>query len=176
MSTNQRSSFRCQTIDPDQQAILQIGRKQVVVTLLDQSVGGFALQAPRRTRIGLGQVVTVRTNMGWSEAEVVHIEQEATLTRIGLRRLQELPDPRCEAALHANSLQFKAGRSLQSSGGALSRMFGWGLVLIAAFWISASHAVWLPPLQGWWKQQSWSETPQKTMPVDSKSDESAAGR
>lgn len=156
MKSNQRSTYRCRTIEPSQRAVLKVGRKQVVVELLDESMGGFAVQSLDRIRVKFGQVLKLRTRVGWSVVEVIHIARLGSRSRIGLRRLDDLPDPRLTAALHRNSFPgARAGRKLQSTEGFLSQALGIGLVVIVGFWIAATHSIWRPKVSEWFRSQPW---------------------
>lgn len=104
-------------------AVLKTGREQLEVDLLDQSRGGFLVSSPCPIRVRPSEVVTLRTNMGWTEADVMHVHQQTGATRIGLRRRRELIDPRQLAALHRNS----APR--------LAKLLAVSVILLIAVWI-----------------------------------------
>lgn len=155
MKSNQRNTYRCASIDPEQRAVLKVGRKQIVVELVDQSMGGFAVRGLGKIRVKMGQVVRLRTSNGWSIVEVIHVSQEGKRSRIGLRRLDDLPDPRLMAAAHRNSFGGHRRYGSEASGGLLSRVLGLGLVAMAAFWITASQSVWLPKVTEWYRSKPW---------------------
>lgn len=91
MSDNRRTAFRCVT--PDEfLAIVRRGKKDVECQLVDQSAGGFAIVG--RLRAKVGQKFQLRTYRGWSEVEVTRAERDGKDSKLGLKVLRELPDPR----------------------------------------------------------------------------------
>ena len=147
MSTEHRTSYRCSTADSSQKAVLKVGREQWIVDLLDQSSGGFAISTLEKVALEPGQTIALRTNVGWSECEVIRVSAEQQATRIGLRRLHELLDPRLEQELHRSSMPAFAARGLKGSASPLACILGAALCLVIGFWIVVSNSVWLPKLQ-----------------------------
>jgi hypothetical protein len=148
MSFEQRFTYRCTTLEPVQQAIVQTDQDRIVLDLVDQSTGGFGIQSLQNLNLQPGQIIKLRTGSGWSECEVVHQESEQGTTRIGLRRLTELPDPRLAAAVEMTSLPPLAlGRSLQNAGSPLAQALSTAVLVALGFWIAVSYPVWLPVLQ-----------------------------
>ncbi|MEX0819864.1 MAG: hypothetical protein WD070_09720, partial [Pirellulaceae bacterium] len=72
MTTEKRNSYRCPNFDEGQKAVIRVGRRTIVVELMNQSAGGFSVTAPRRLRIRPGQVLLMRTAAGWFQAQVIH--------------------------------------------------------------------------------------------------------
>lgn len=100
-----RSAFRCPVSQPEQGALLRVGKTQKMrVQLLDESAGGFAVLADRHPGVRDGDVVRLYTESGWHEVRVVHVrkhrpavaegesvgERERPRYRVGFERVRDL--------------------------------------------------------------------------------------
>jgi hypothetical protein len=167
MSTNQRTSYRCPTAD-GQPAILRVGRRDVIVSLLDQSAGGFAVSGDESIRLAPGQVLSLRTGMGWCEVEVVTLERWDGELRIGMRRLCDHPDPRLVQAVEANSLPPLFQWSEEDRPRTVIAQFLAGMLLVApAFWLIIGVSAWSPRLEAqWYKLLRWKMVRQEPNDAD----------
>ncbi|MCA9164570.1 MAG: hypothetical protein KDA62_16385 [Planctomycetales bacterium] len=90
MSDDRRTSFRCPVGDEFAQAVLCYGSSKLPVHLLEQSAGGFGIQASRPLPLRENQRVLLKTSQGVFETFVVHNTSTESGSRIGLRRVSEL--------------------------------------------------------------------------------------
>lgn len=152
MSTNNRECFRCPAPDDGASAVLELGQRQLIVELIDQSAGGFAIRTAAKSRLRVGQTVKLRTNTGWCEALVVHVERVDDDLRVGLQRTGDLSDPREDLALTRNSLPpliSQSGTSLGEKRGLLGSFLAVMLALIVCFWVAVSYPVWFSAISQW---------------------------
>ena len=86
---DRREHVRCRVQLSDEPAILRIGSKNVIVTLRDESSGGFTLMCDSRPKAEVGQIVKLASRSGFNRAEVVHVTHVDDGMQIGLKRLGE---------------------------------------------------------------------------------------
>ena len=104
---NRRRCFRIPVRGSRRNAVLEVDRRRVPVQVRDESAEGFAVAASRDPRVQAGDVVRLRTESGWSEVQVVHVDsgqpagsdgdpqahKGQPAFRLGLKRLRDLPAP-----------------------------------------------------------------------------------
>ena len=134
MNADKRQSSRIQIPEGREHATLLIGQREVVVRILDESAGGFAVALLAEDDIQQNQIYVLKTAIGLYETRVARIEHFQDGKLLGLMRLRELP---------------KAGENERKSAGIGS---GWGagigatavvgllLSLLAAYIIQQSLA------------------------------------
>jgi hypothetical protein len=109
-----RTAFRCNVPESQQEAVLCVGRRRLVVHLQNESAGGFAVWCERNPRIATDDEARFFTSFGKFEVRVAHVaavesdppgeEPKGDLApstpprgfRIGLELLREM-DPRFRA-------------------------------------------------------------------------------
>lgn len=94
MSEDNRNTYRCVSTSEVQQAVVKINGRKTVVSLSNQSAGGFLIESAKKLPARVGGSVLVRTSTGWSEVRVIRKEVVDGVTRLGLERWVDLPDPR----------------------------------------------------------------------------------
>jgi hypothetical protein len=139
MTTDQRNSFRCPSTDDGQKAVLQVGQRQVVVLLTNQSAGGFSVTAEGNLRVREGQVLLMRTSAGWFQAQVIHKQTSDGQTSLGLIRLADLPDPRDAQLIKRGGRKFERAGSGSTSAGSLLLV---AIVAGLAFWGCLLNFAW----------------------------------
>ncbi|HUG70403.1 MAG TPA: hypothetical protein VMM76_21820 [Pirellulaceae bacterium] len=139
MTAEQRKSYRCPSADDTQQAVIQVGQREVVVVLTNQSAGGFSVTAKGDLRVREGKVLLMRTSAGWFQAQVIHKQTGGGQTCLGLVRLADLPDPRdAQLVKRGGPTLEHAGTGPTSAGPSLLLAIVAGL----AFWGFMLHVVW----------------------------------
>lgn len=139
MTIEQRNSYRCQSIDERQKAVLKIAGREVVTELVDQSAGGFSVATSKKLRVREGKVLLVRTSAGWFQAQVIHNQRSEGKTTLGMVRLADLPDPRDA------QLVKPGGRKLERTGGNTTSTGVFLVVAIVAtlgFWVFMGNFAW----------------------------------
>lgn len=94
MDTDQRKSFRILVPAGLEQAVLQVGRKNATVRVVDSSAGGFAVASSENLTVKKGDSLLLRTSAGWHEVRVVRHESFSDGILLGVERLSDLDDPR----------------------------------------------------------------------------------
>ncbi len=94
IENEQRHSYR---VSLDRQAVIQIGRRQIIVQLNDVSADGFAIASKKRLRLRSGKVYRLRTSSGWSEVVLARENKADGMRHYGLLRVADMPDPRARA-------------------------------------------------------------------------------
>ncbi|MEQ8787696.1 MAG: PilZ domain-containing protein [Pirellulaceae bacterium] len=87
---DRRRSFRCPVSPDDEPAILRTNKGDVIVSVHEKSAGGFGVTTEQNVAFREGQVLSLATNSGCTEVEVMHIEAEQDRTRVGLKVIREL--------------------------------------------------------------------------------------
>ncbi|MBI1904158.1 MAG: hypothetical protein HYS13_23940 [Planctomycetia bacterium] len=91
LDRDRRHSYRC--VNPPQRevAVLQTGKSDHVVRVVEESAGGMGIVAPKAAAVKQGQTVIVVSASGKHELEVMHVVAMPGEKRIGLQRVRELP-------------------------------------------------------------------------------------
>lgn len=128
MSQETRHSVRIAVPAEQQTAALRIGRRELVVRLLNVSAGGCSVEAEEPVHAELGEQVQVRTAAGWTAAKVVSNSHDEVGNFLGLQWL-------CDVAVPGAAKKRRAGRrglvtNLWVELGALVLLAGcgWGVV------------------------------------------------
>ncbi len=137
---DQRKSFRCGVAEVRQKAVLKVGTAALPVRLLDESAGGFAVEAEAPINVEEGAVGELYTGLDAYEVRIANIvelesaelegetveteaepetETSAPLLRLGLQRLGEVEPTVRGGGWVRDSLRYFLGR-LCSSGGSLA--------------------------------------------------------
>ncbi len=133
MTTEQRNSYRCGSIGESQKAVLKIRNREVVVSLTNQSAGGFSVTTTQNLHVNKGKTLLVRTSAGWFEAEVVHKQVAGGNTTLGLVRLADVADRRdAELVNPGGGLFEQTGKAAAKS----SELLMLTIVAAIAFWCS----------------------------------------
>jgi hypothetical protein len=80
--------------------------------------------------VKVGQQLLLRSQTGWSEVEVIRAEQDGKETILGLRRTEDLPDPRNRVR---NSALLFALRT-SGRGTKIGPAMAIGMVAVLGFW------------------------------------------
>ena len=92
MSGDRRRWFRCIVLEGNDQALLRAGEQESVVRLTNTSAGGFAAICQDPLDVELGELLLMRTTVGWIEVRVVRLQVQGDRTHVGLERVRELGD------------------------------------------------------------------------------------
>lgn len=103
MSQETRHSVRIPVPAEQQTAALRIGRREVLVRLLNVSAGGCSVEAEEPVQAELGEHVQVRTAAGWTAAKVVSNSHDEAGNFLGLQWL-------CDVAVPGQGKKRRRGR------------------------------------------------------------------
>jgi hypothetical protein len=103
--------------------------------LLNQSAEGFAIAA-ESLNVPVGRRIQLRTRRGWSDAEVIRCETQGVESILGLKLLQDLPDPRDTTR---NSLALFLPRPATQFPTKSSRLLQLAALCILAFWLYLAY-------------------------------------
>jgi hypothetical protein len=143
MSAEKRQSFRCPTATNGQTAFLRIRGREFPVNVLDISAGGMSVRATQRIKARIGQNACLESPAGISEVEIVSLRPAGPGTRIGLRRINDLPDARA-LKTHGASGRLAARRTkTHQIAGALGVAVGVALWAVICLWLDILHLPWL---------------------------------
>jgi hypothetical protein len=67
-----RKSFRCPIADVRQEAVMKVGDARIAVRLVDESAGGFAIEACNPPPLKIGDVFQLWTDTGWFEVQLAN--------------------------------------------------------------------------------------------------------
>ncbi len=91
MSSERRESFRCLVPFEEAPGVMRVGTKDMVVHVLEESAGGFAVRAPALPEQPQdGDRVVVATGGGCCEVRIIHQTEVDGGFRIGLQRLRDV--------------------------------------------------------------------------------------
>jgi hypothetical protein len=142
---DRRSSFRCPVLPEDEPAILRTRNRDLMVTVHEKSAGGFGVVTDQDVSLRQGDVLSLVTNAGCSEVQVMHVERRKGRTRVGLKTLRELKHLQGKPSFSVAGL-----RRFLSSGSNLLRLavmvllcggfFVWGATLPVGQWTKGLFA------------------------------------
>ena len=134
MNADKRQSSRIQIPEGREHATLLIGQREVVVRILDESAGGFAVALLAEDDIQQNQIYVLKTAIGLYETRVARIEHFQDGKLLGLMRLRELSE--------AGKNERKAAGigSRWATGIGVTAVAGLLLCLLAAYFIQQSLA------------------------------------
>lgn len=141
MTPEQRHSYRCESIDERQKAVIKVNGRDLVVQLMNQSAGGFSVSTSNKLRVREGKTVRVRTSAGWFEAQVVHKQVVDGNTVLGLVRIGDLADPRDAQLVKPGGRRFEVTGGGGTTPGAFLMLM---IVAALAFWC----AMWFQGIGG----------------------------
>jgi len=131
---------RIATPEPRPQAMLIVGRKEMPVSVLDESVGGFAILADRAPGIHAHDIVHLRNGDTIYETRVVYIGRAAMSSdgaasngfRLGLERMTEARVPPTAAEKTPWLMRLSAPDRVASQRSVLGALIMLGLLVIGA--------------------------------------------
>lgn len=90
MSANQRKYFRCPIEDSQQSVELTVGWRRVKCRLVEMSIGGFGVVAPKPIRVTGEQAICMKAGGLNNIVRVTHQEPCDDGVFIGLKQVEEL--------------------------------------------------------------------------------------
>lgn len=136
---DRRTSFRCRTQLEDV-AILRTDKTDLVVTVVEESSGGFGVYCPQQASLKPGCEADLAMRRGACRVRVAHISRKGAGHHVGLERLSEMSGK--PPGVKRNWLGF-LWPSGQSTSGALAAV-GFSLLVFVA-------GATAPYLLGWWE-------------------------
>ncbi len=133
MTTEHRNSYRCESIDEGQKAVIKVGGRDVIAQVINQSAGGFSVSITTTLRVSEGKTLRVRTSAGWFEAQVIHKQVVDGTTTLGLVRVREFSDPRDAQLVKSGGRKYETCGSGSTPSGVLLMLM---IVAAMAFWCS----------------------------------------
>lgn len=89
MLSEQRGAFRVHVPVGQDEAVLRLGGRDVVVRIVNISATGFALDCPQLNVHG-GDLLRLHTSAGWSEVRIVFVELNDGGCRLGVETVRDL--------------------------------------------------------------------------------------
>ena len=93
MGSERRTSYRIAIPEAQSNAVLRVGRREVVVRMVNASAGGYELASGEPLVASPGQLFPLRMASGWCEVKIVWSEPADQGTALGVEFVRELDSP-----------------------------------------------------------------------------------
>jgi hypothetical protein len=127
MRANQRQFARLPMLGDDASAQLIIKRRKIPCRLVEMSIGGFGVLAPKDTRVEKDELACLRTRGSDFIVQITYQELQHDGVSLGLKQVEEVPPP--------SNQTIKAPRWMTAA----FLMAAAGSILIASLWLSGMY-------------------------------------